>query len=106
MNTSFLDCTSSCECAEAIHYNSFWNIFQGMDPNTRFEILGTPSPSPALQVAPTLVVSVSERLVHPSLHLFGRFPAALGSQTPFQSVEPHLKSIAISGATDMENRPV
>lgn len=68
-------------------------MFQGMDPNARLKPWERLRPFSALQLAPDFVASVSRPFFLPP----SRRPP-LRSPTRFQSVEPRLKSVAISGA--------
>lgn len=120
MNTSFLDCTHrkthTCECVSAIYYDSYYDVAK-----TCVSALRLLMPVNALsrcftyytvcniylsfipcpwKFCPLLSISIS------SFFLFPPFFSALGSKTQFQSVDPHLKSIAISTGLDIKYMPV
>lgn len=112
MNTSFLDCTHrkrhTCECVSAIYYDSYYVA------KTCISTLRLLMPVNALsRKYLSFFYSLSLEILSPSLHLyffclsfFPPFFSALGSKTQFQSVDPHLKSIAISTGLDIKYMPV
>lgn len=121
--------TSSRERVEAIYYDSHYNVDITCTPAPRFKFTGHSHSFRWFtfffsldcsclcvyilkKIKFLFFLSVAIHLSSPSFFLylftlsFPPFFSTLRSKTQFQSVDPHLKSIAISAALDMKYRPV